>query len=67
MGEKIDAPLPLEVAVGDGWQIIIDAVDPTTGANVSGVVVSNVSVVAASYGATLADFPNPILVAATEV
>lgn len=44
MAQKIDVPIPEGIDIGDGWQIVWDAVDPNTGASVSGVKVSNANV-----------------------
>lgn len=52
MAEKIDASLPAGIVIGDGWQIVFAAVDPTTGDDVAGVVVSNANVVASDSGGT---------------
>lgn len=42
MANKIDAPLPAGFVLGPGWTVRVTAVDPTTGALVTGVKVSNV-------------------------
>lgn len=47
MAQKIDVALPEDVVIGDGWTVEWDAVDPTTGASVPGVVVSDANVTAA--------------------
>ena len=59
MGQKIDAPMTETLQIGDGWQIVWAAVDPGTGADVSGVVISNANVVASdlSGGQLLVDTP----------
>lgn len=46
MAQKINVNLPESVIIGDGWTVEWDAVDPTTGASVSGVKVSNANVTA---------------------
>jgi hypothetical protein len=46
MAQKIDVALPDEIVIGDGWIVEWDAVDPTTGASVSGVVISDANVTA---------------------
>ena len=38
-----DSPLPVTILLAN-YVIVIDAVDPTTGATVSGVVISDVSI-----------------------
>lgn len=47
MAQKIDVSLPEEVVIGDGWTVEWDAVDPVTGASVSGVVITEANVTAA--------------------
>lgn len=47
MAQKINVNLPESVVIGDGWTVEWDAVDPTTGASVAGIVVSNANVTAA--------------------
>lgn len=37
-------PLPPFFQMSDGMEVVVTAIDPTTGATVSGVVVSNVSI-----------------------
>ena len=51
MAQKIDAPMTLALEIGGGWQIVWAAVDPTTGADVSGVVITNANVVATDVSA----------------
>jgi hypothetical protein len=46
VAQKIDVPFPEDVLIGDGWTIEWDAVDPTTGASVSGVIVKEANVTA---------------------
>ena len=47
MAQKLDVALPDDVEIGDGWIVEWDAVDPTTGASVSGVKVSAANLTAA--------------------
>lgn len=47
MAQKIDVALPEDVVIGDGWTLEWDAVDPSTGASVSGVTISDANVTAA--------------------
>jgi hypothetical protein len=47
MGAKQSASFPEGLVIGDGYQLVWDAVDPNTGASVAGVVVTNVNVSAA--------------------
>lgn len=61
MAQKIEGGMPAGERVGDGWQIVWAAVDPTTGADVSGVVVSNANVVADEVNAASANVGDPIL------
>lgn len=44
MSEKLTAALARDLVLGDGYIVRFAAVDPTTGANVTGVVVSNVNI-----------------------
>lgn len=46
MAQKADAPLPLNIELGGGWQIVWAAISPTDGSAVSGVTISNANVVA---------------------
>jgi hypothetical protein len=46
MAQKLDVVLPRDTIIGDGWTIEWDAVDPTTGASVSGVVVTQANITA---------------------
>jgi hypothetical protein len=46
MAQKIDVALPEDVVIGDGWIVEWDAIDPTTGAAVAGVVISDANVTA---------------------
>jgi hypothetical protein len=47
MAQKLNVNMPEDVVIGDGWTVEWDAVDPTTGASVSGVVISQANVTAA--------------------
>lgn len=47
MAEKIKTALPLGLELGGAWRIEWDAVDPTTGATVAGVVISDTSLLVA--------------------
>lgn len=51
MAQKIDVALPEDVVIGDGWTVEWDAVDPTTGNSVSGVVISDANVTASDVSA----------------
>jgi len=53
-----------EVTLGPGYQIVFEAIDPTTGAPVSGVVVSEIAIGAEDIsGTSSADqSPNALLV-----
>ena len=46
MAKPQQAPLPQEVVIGPNWQVVFDAIDPTTGASVAGVTVSGVNLTA---------------------
>lgn len=46
MGQKLTAGMPDDLTISGDYQIVFAAVDPTTGADVSGVVISNVNVTA---------------------
>jgi len=54
VAQKIDVALPEDIVIGDGWTVEWDAVDPNTGASVSGVIISDANVTAAdlSVGAS---------------
>ena len=62
MAQKLEAAMPDDRVIGDGYQIIFRAVDPTTGADVSGVNVSQVNIDADDAGSTNIDVGNPILI-----
>jgi hypothetical protein len=44
MAKKIRAALPPDLNLGGAWVVEWDAVDPTTGASVAGVVISDTSI-----------------------
>lgn len=44
VGPILDVPMPEDLDLGDGWTLRVTALDPTTGAVVSGVNVSNVAI-----------------------
>lgn len=46
MAKPAQAPFPQEVVIGPNWQVVFDAIDPVTGASVSGVTVSNANLTA---------------------
>lgn len=56
MAQKIDVALPEDIVIGDGWQVVWDAVDPTTGASVSGVTVTNTNVTSPGTGESVVEF-----------
>jgi hypothetical protein len=43
MAQKLSAPMPANLDLGATWTLRFAAVDPTTGAGVSGVKISNAS------------------------
>lgn len=49
MAQKINVDMPDDIVIGDGWTLEWDAVDPTTGASVAGVTVSEVNVSADDF------------------
>jgi hypothetical protein len=54
---------PEELPISDGYQIIFAAVDPTTGADVSGVTITDASIYASATGDTnQLTVANPILI-----
>lgn len=57
MAQKINVNLPEDVVIGDGWIVEWDAVDPTTGASVAGVVISQANVTAADQSAPALETP----------
>lgn len=54
MSPPIVAAMPAELDLGGGFTFRFDAVDPTTGATVASVVVSDASIFATSVGVTSA-------------
>jgi hypothetical protein len=46
VAQKLEAGMPDSLDIGGGWQIVWAAVDPSTGNDVSGVVISLANVVA---------------------
>lgn len=54
--------MPQGIVVGDGFILQFRAVDPTTGADVSGVTVSNVNIDGDDAGSGNVTVKNPILV-----
>lgn len=51
MAQKLTAALPPELDLDDLYTIRVAAIDPATGDDVAGVVVSNVQIVATNIGA----------------
>lgn len=63
MAQKLTANMPEGLVIGDGYILRWRAVDPTTGADVAGVVVSNVNVAVDAAGSVIpGDVGNPILI-----
>lgn len=54
--------MPDQIVVGDSFVIRFRAVDPTTGADVSGVTVSNVNIDGDDAGSGNVKVGNPILI-----
>ena len=50
MSLPVKTGFPDDVRAGDGWTIEFAAVDPTTGADVAGVVISQVNIGGAQTG-----------------
>lgn len=50
MSQAIIAPVAAELDLPDGYQVVWAAIDPTTGADISGVVVKNVSLFGTNLG-----------------
>ena len=59
MAAPLTASLPEALVLDAGYTITLDAVDPTTGAPVAGVVVSDATVTAAETGARRKLEPDP--------
>ena len=64
MAQKLTGPMAEGLVIGDGYIVRFAAVDPTTGANVAGVVVSAVDVDAEDQGSGNEDTGTPILIGA---
>ena len=50
MSAPLTGPIPADLDLPDGYVVTWAAVDPTTGADVAGVVVSNVSIFGTRLG-----------------
>lgn len=59
MAPPIKAPLPLGLDLGDSYKIRIEAQDPTTGAAVAGVVISDVSLMVVTIAGEPDKPPDP--------
>ncbi len=59
MSQPLIAPMPADLDLPDGYVITWAAVDPTTGNDVSGVVVSNVSIFGTALGTGTGDGGGP--------
>lgn len=46
MAKPTQSPFPQELIIGPNWQVVFDAIDPTTGASVGGVNVSDANITA---------------------
>jgi hypothetical protein len=66
MAQKIKTALPPHLDLGGSWRVEWDAVDPTTGASVAGVKISETSLHVEGSAAALAAVDNPILIAASQ-
>lgn len=55
MAQKLTGGLPTQMDLGQNWQIRFDAVDPTTGASVSGVTISATGMLVGLIGQTQPD------------
>lgn len=64
MAKKIKTALPPDLHLGGAYVIEWDAVDPTTGASVAGVKISDTSLGVAGSESSLADIGNPLLIGA---
>jgi len=70
MAQKLIADLPSGLDLSQQWVLQFDAVDPSSGASVSGVNISNVSIVCELVGAgsgTLSLDPTALLVPVASV
>jgi hypothetical protein len=63
VSQKIKTALPPHLDLGGSWVVEWDAVDPTTGASVPGVVISATALQVEGSPAALAAVGNPILLA----
>lgn len=52
MAENLAAAMPAELDIGDGWTLRLTAHDPTTGAVVSGVTVTDLRLGVINVGGT---------------
>ena len=57
MSEKLTAALARDLVLGDGYIVRFAAVDPTTGADVSGVTITNVNIDADTLGTSTDTIP----------
>ncbi len=63
MSEPLKAGMPPDLDIDGGYIVRLTAVDPVTGALVSGVVVSGVAIQAINKGTPIGDLtPQPLLV-----
>lgn len=51
MAAPLEAAMPPELDLGDGYTLRLTALDPTTGAKVTGVTVANLAMAVVSVGA----------------
>ena len=64
MAAPAQAPLPQDLKIGYGFQVVFAAIDPVTGADVPGVTISNPTLTAndeAGNVVTLGNPGNPVL------
>jgi hypothetical protein len=64
MAQKIKTALPRDLDLGGAYIIEWDAVDPTTGDSVAGVMISDTSLGVAGTEEALAAIGNPLLIGA---
>lgn len=57
MAQKLNAGMPDSLDLTESWQILFAAVDPTSGADVSGVKVSNAMLVVELVQGDATDLP----------
>jgi hypothetical protein len=62
VAQKLTAGFPRDLDLAASFVIQLTAVDPTSGAVVAGVNVSNVAIVAAPVTPATADNPGPLIV-----